>query len=391
MQSRKNTEAFYEEHGFRVLGNLGSVGNLTESDNAELLKLMKSSRAFTIFDKDIGEAGTRKQFNLYAEGFANKKKPSYNISFLEPVHDQIMEEAPGIKTQIKFYPSLIYSAGQNDYIQPAHHDLARKGFPAGTYLLLVALMDKTTLIILRRSHIGNPYTSTLYYVTPLRLTMNKGDYVMFHPNLVHCGDAYQTENVRLHYYVLHYHAKLSDMTVVPPEYVLNRCNNPETIRIMKGCVTRGEKKLREERETERRRQQMSEFNEKRRLERAALAAASRYDPPSISPYSRREIRLINRSCNKFMAEEFPNFFKYDIANSTVGWDVVSRAFEKTNRAAEVPHLEEANTVTSGIARREIQSGPVGIDARVSKSGRFPSNFERDDVSECNVVYLEEDP
>jgi len=244
IRDRHNNESYYEEHGFRVLGNLNSVHMLTDKDLNAVVKLMKSKRAFNIFDQDIGEPHQRKQFNLYTEGFRSAEKPAYDVSCLEGVHDQVLVSTPGDKSKVNYYPSLLYSPGTNDVIQLPHHDLSRRRRSGQSYLILVALMDETSIIVLHRSHTMEVRNGNLSNVTPVRILMSKGDYMMFHPSLVHSGDAYQKENVRMHYYVLTKKTRLEDMTAFPSVPNMCRATNPRALQNLEFLRIKADKRSR---------------------------------------------------------------------------------------------------------------------------------------------------
>ena len=152
LQDRRNSPLYYQEHGFRVLGNLESVHKLTEKNLASLTKLLLSDHSFNLFDADIGQPGNRRQFNLYEKGFQRRSKPPFNITFLKPIHEEIISRAPADLKQVRFYPSLLYSPGVNDYVQPPHHDLRKRQHSKHTFLMLIALMDDTSILLLHRSH-----------------------------------------------------------------------------------------------------------------------------------------------------------------------------------------------------------------------------------------------
>jgi len=201
---------------------------------------MKSEAAGPIFDKDVGESGNRRQLNIYEKGFQNSEYPAYNLQFLETIHHEVISLDPGDPELMKYYPSLLYSPGVNDFIQPPHHDL-KSHYRGKAHLLLVALMDRTTLMVLHRSH-REPRPVEPKQIIPTRIELSRGDCIMFHPALIHCGDAFKSENLRLHYYVLPNRARLADFTVYPSEEIMERCDNPISKRLIQTNVTKSNKR-----------------------------------------------------------------------------------------------------------------------------------------------------
>jgi len=232
---------------------------------------MKSDHAHHIFDQDVGKPGTRKQFEMYKKPVSSEEldedHPAYDLSFLNDVHEEIVANTPHMSNSSAYFPSVLYSPGEDDYIQPPHYDLPRADFGSDSYLLLVALMDNTKILVLHRSHqeslsVGEPES-----VIPIIVTLEKGDCILFHPFLVHCGYAYDSENIRLHYYVIPQGAVLDDFTEYPSVAVMTRCNNPTTQNLVKRLEAKIPKRERKARAAANRRAAMLRTNEQRSIRR----------------------------------------------------------------------------------------------------------------------------
>ena len=397
LEKGKNTADYYAEHGFRVLGRIKGTDALRRAQYASLFKLMKSDRSREIFDEDVGEPGRRRQFNLHSEGYSNENQPAYNISFMLPIHEEVTELAPGIKSQCRFFPSLLYSPGEGDFIQPPHFDLPKKRNTDNKFLLLVALMDHTTIIVFRKSHKEHYTYDNIANCTPVRIILNKGEVLQFHPNLVHCGDAYEARNVRLHYYVLHYHAELADLTVFPSLETIERCNNPVTRRSAKRNVTVQKKKMRKSQLKARRsangRTQVTRINAKKQEGAAATptnivteAIAVEPSPPSMSA---REKRCLRRRCDKFYAEIMLDYGT-NWNNAEAEWEANARALKEIARAPVGPPVSEVNNFVPGAMIRTPWSWMVDPHVKASESSFRYSNLDDSDESECRVVYAEEE-
>ena len=50
---------------------------------------------------------------------------------------------------------------------------------------------------------------------PHRILLNVGDIIVFHPELYHCGDAYQHSNLSIHYYIFAQPSLIWDITFPP--------------------------------------------------------------------------------------------------------------------------------------------------------------------------------
>jgi ectoine hydroxylase-related dioxygenase (phytanoyl-CoA dioxygenase family) len=65
-------------------------------------------------------------------------------------------------------------------------------------LCLLALEADTTILLTRKTHVKG-FDKQNYAVG--RYELSVGDILLFHPLLIHAGDAYHNSNLRLHYYV----------------------------------------------------------------------------------------------------------------------------------------------------------------------------------------------
>ena len=68
-------------------------------------------------------------------------------------------------------------------------------------LFILALENDTYLDVWAGSHLRKSARSNP--ILPTRLTLNTGDAIIFRPDLVHAGSAYEKSNIRVHFYIDH--------------------------------------------------------------------------------------------------------------------------------------------------------------------------------------------
>jgi len=235
LKDGNNSARYYEVHGFRVLSTTQSVLDLQKKNFDAMRRLLASKKATAIFDRDVGEPATRRQINIYEHGFAPNQKWQTDLRFLLPIDGEVKRLTPCQHEEMEFLPSLLYSPGSDeDIIQLPHNDLPPAMQDPRAFLLLVALMDNTSILLLHRSHRETAACGDFSRLTPVRILLSKGDVVMFHPRLVHAGDIYRQENIRLHYYVLPKEMQLRDVTDYPGVEKLQRVAGPAAIAQLNG-------------------------------------------------------------------------------------------------------------------------------------------------------------
>jgi len=378
---------------------------LSEADITRAIAVMKTDWAVHIFDQDVGESGQRKQLNLYEHGFGNSSGP-FDLSFLEGIHEQVMACSPGNHHKVKYYPSLLYSPGVNDVIQPPHHDLPKRKYSKQTFLLLVALMDNTSIIVLHRSHKMQVRDGNLTNVTPVRILMDKGDYMMFHPALVHCGDAYQRENIRMHYYVLPRRSRIQDVTAFPSIPNMKRCVNPVSIRNLRFLETKTEKRIQKEKTLMNRRSAAQSNREKqytatsieddvgKDTQEGEMPLSQASAASSENKQSARDLRAFNRDLERRIREEVEEIKKSE------------REF-MARRAELLGPFSSGRFLPSYEPAPSVEPGFIGMPPRNQSSAAFiPETLPRalgvqslqdnrdlfyvEEDDEGRVVYIEDD-
>ena len=94
--------------------------------------------------------------------------------------------------------TILSSRAGSTTIQDPHCDLT--SFYVGKALLaFVAIQPNTTIILYPGSH--NIHQRLQADYAPRRYALDPGDILIFHPRLIHCGDRYAENNIRLHYYI----------------------------------------------------------------------------------------------------------------------------------------------------------------------------------------------
>ena len=129
--------------------------------------------------------------------FSTKQKELLRTSELEvtKIAAELLNTTIG---QLENIESVLLSKEGLEEPQEPHRDLPQV-FADTAALALVCLEDDTTLLLARKSHLGNRLMEKRYIA---RYGLSIGDVLIFHPRLVHAGDLYYSSNLRLHYYVL---------------------------------------------------------------------------------------------------------------------------------------------------------------------------------------------
>ena len=112
-----------------------------------------------------------------------------------------------------FTETLLFSRDNSDIIQDPHMDLDDT-YAGKALLVFVALEPGTSIIIYPRSHCITKDHKIPFI--PHRILLNVGDIFVFHPELYHCGDAYEHSNLRIHYYVFAQPSLIWDNITFPP-------------------------------------------------------------------------------------------------------------------------------------------------------------------------------
>jgi ectoine hydroxylase-related dioxygenase (phytanoyl-CoA dioxygenase family) len=103
--------------------------------------------------------------------------------------------------------SIIKTNGPTDSYQQAHRDYLSEdidGLKPGDKMpltCLIAFEDFTKFCYFRNSHVKS-FKDLYKGEKPTELILMKGEFVVFHPKLVHFGGAYTESNLRMHVYMM---------------------------------------------------------------------------------------------------------------------------------------------------------------------------------------------
>ena len=112
-----------------------------------------------------------------------------------------------------FTETLLFSRDNSDTIQDPHTDLDNT-YTGKALLAFVAVEPGTSIIVYPRSHRITKDQKIPFM--PHRILLNVGDIFVFHPELYHCGDAYEHSNLRIHYYIFAQPSLIWDNITFPP-------------------------------------------------------------------------------------------------------------------------------------------------------------------------------
>ena len=198
---------------------------------------------------------------------------------------------------------------------------------------------------------------------------------MFHPHLVHCGDAYQSQNVRLHYYVLNKRAKLQDSTFYPSLRVMARCDNADTERITKGLVTRNEKSEQKKTDKKRRGSHAREMTKKR------LESSHNQEAPIESSLASHRLEVPPEGY--FQTSD-------DWEDADAQWEALGRKCEEEEKTAVVSSTPRHVVLHPSPKSRKPRavSRPLRT-CRTRNNPRYQSS-EGSDEDGCYVIYPDEE-
>ena len=112
-----------------------------------------------------------------------------------------------------FTETLLFSRDNSNVIQDPHTDLDDT-YAGKALLAFVALEPGTSIIIYPRSH--RIAKDQKIPFMPHRISLHVGEIFVFHPELYHCGNAYERSNLRLHYCVFAQPSLILDNFTFPP-------------------------------------------------------------------------------------------------------------------------------------------------------------------------------
>ena len=233
---------YYEENGFMLLPRLPQADEiLTRNFIKQWTNIMISGASERLFNREFNKfTEERKQFRPLLDPEYTKKITSKSMSIVqEKLEEHILQILPDQAKSSLLYPSFLYSSA-NGEPQVPHSDLSIFTHPDEEFLLLVALHGVTTIIVFPRSHVPAP--KSRYRYCPLRLSLEPGEILRFHPKLLHSGDKYSENNLRLHYYVLKSLDSLKNSTTKPLRRQLLLLVSPVNLKVAHACHEGRQKK-----------------------------------------------------------------------------------------------------------------------------------------------------
>jgi hypothetical protein len=161
-----------------------------------LLNAIESYRNRTqyIFNAPGSNDHKRRQINLHQDVVRDLKEEILSLPFLSDVHHVedfvLLRSLPGCKRQ----------AAHTDYIPEA--SLLQCEPYKLPLLFLFALEENTKLVVWPSSHkVVQGRGRTLQPIQPTTILLDRGDALVFRPDLVHAGAEYEIENIRIHCYI----------------------------------------------------------------------------------------------------------------------------------------------------------------------------------------------
>jgi len=204
--------ARYWKHGYMVKFGAISKDRIAAAHIADMkYRFQNSKRKTRVFNEDPSDAAdfsansrqqiVTKEYYEDQRNFLNDEQREF-LSYCEDTVKTLADEVlklrdPENRIGLKVVESLLYSPSMNQDIQIPHRDLPAR-YEDKAVLCLLALETDTTILLTRRTHIKG-FDKQNYAVG--RYELSVGDVLLFHPLLIHAGDAYHNSNLRLHYYV----------------------------------------------------------------------------------------------------------------------------------------------------------------------------------------------
>jgi hypothetical protein len=174
-------------------------------------RFKNSNRKTRVFNENPSDAAdysansrqqiVTKEYLADHRGFLNVEQRDF-LNYCEETVKRLADEVlkfkyPEVDKGLKVVESLLYIPSMSQDIQIPHRDLESR-YADKAVLCLLALEEETTILLTRETHVQG-FSNQHYAVG--RYGLSVGDILLFHPLLVHAGDAYHDSNLRLHYYV----------------------------------------------------------------------------------------------------------------------------------------------------------------------------------------------
>ena len=203
-----NSSSYYHQNGFMLYNSNISFDKIDKKTIKELKRKFLSRPHQYVFNEgfiepdDMPSTSQRRQIithkikeDLRVEYFGQKCS-QFLTKIEQHVADIVGPLLPG-NHQLLRTESVLFSCKNSNLIQDPHCDLGLE-YVGNSLLAFVVLEPKTTIIVYPGSHLEDE--KKRQYLVPRRISLAPGDLFIFHPRLIHCGDAYVYSNIRLHYY-----------------------------------------------------------------------------------------------------------------------------------------------------------------------------------------------
>jgi len=210
----KHLESYsrYWNLGYMVKFGAISKARIAAANIADMKRRFQNSKRKTrVFNENPSDAAdysansrqqiVTKEYHVDQRDFLNVEQREF-LNYCEETVKRLADELlkfkyPEVDKGLKVVESLLYSPSMNQDIQIPHRDLAPR-YADKAVLCLLALEEETTILLTRETHVAG-FSNQHYAVG--RYGLSVGDILLFHPLLIHAGDAYHDSNLRLHYYV----------------------------------------------------------------------------------------------------------------------------------------------------------------------------------------------
>ena len=256
---RSELPSFFQYNGYALFSNRLHFNSPPDREAIEVLKGVFEDGDFTIVFQDRPFKKRENRKKSQRRQFLTKilDKDRRRELFGHRIEDFLRHIEQGVDRCVRgmlppnhfllFTETLLFSRDNSDIIQDPHTDLDNT-YTGKALLAFVAVEPGTSIIVYPRSH--RILKDQKIPFMPHRILLNVGDIFVFHPELYHCGDAYEHSNLRIHYYVFAQPSLIWDNITFPPrdrDVKLLKCA-AERMRRYERLVEGRERALKEEEE-----------------------------------------------------------------------------------------------------------------------------------------------
>lgn len=207
----------YMNHGFYI----GKLGDIVQTFDA-LRDKINNSRIFENYSiaselaNEVGKpSGKRERNQVVLEHLNIKQKLQYMeiISHVENVSNELVAKCNkdlGYKIDpANSVPTIMNTISSKVLPQKIHVDMDYDSEYEEQLLCIVSIQDNTKFRVVGGSHkyatlqdlLDDKTNNSGGFWIPVVITLNKGDFLVTHPKLLHSGWSAEEYNVRLHYYL----------------------------------------------------------------------------------------------------------------------------------------------------------------------------------------------